>query len=116
MTDSAATTGKSAVSGVEIVLDTVTKHYPGQPHPAVDAVSMTIPAGEIVVLVGPSGRGKTTTMRMINRLIEPTSGTVTIDGRDAATMDPDRTNRASSRRSATPTGPPTGWSGRRWRR
>ncbi|WP_280415580.1 ABC transporter ATP-binding protein [Nocardia carnea] len=93
MTDTATATGTSAVSGVEIVLDTVTKHYPGQAHPAVDAVSMTIPAGEIVVLVGPSGCGKTTTMRMINRLIEPTSGTVTIDGRDAATMDPDRLRR-----------------------
>ncbi|NKY57437.1 ABC transporter ATP-binding protein [Nocardia flavorosea] len=93
MTDTATATGKSAVSGVEIVLDAVTKHYPDQPHPAVDAVSMTIPAGEIVVLVGPSGCGKTTTMRMINRLIEPTSGRVTIDGRDAATMDPDRLRR-----------------------
>ncbi|MFI1464101.1 ABC transporter ATP-binding protein [Nocardia carnea] len=93
MTDTATATGTSAVSGVEIVLDAVTKHYPGQPRPAVDAVSMTIPAGEIVVLVGPSGCGKTTTMRMINRLIEPTSGMVTIDGRDAATMDPDRLRR-----------------------
>lgn len=82
-----------AVSGVEIVLDSVTKRYPGQREPAVDAVSLTIPAGEIVVLVGPSGCGKTTTMRMINRLIEPTSGTITIDGRDAATIDADRLRR-----------------------
>ncbi|MFI5720670.1 ABC transporter ATP-binding protein [Nocardia sp. NPDC051750] len=92
MTDS-DTAGNSAVSGVEIVLDAVTKHYPGQRQPAVESVSMTVPAGEIVVLVGPSGCGKTTTMRMINRLIEPTSGTVTIDGRDAAAMDPDRLRR-----------------------
>ena len=41
------------VSGVEIVLDRVTKSYPGQADPAVDAVSLTIPAGQIVVLVGP---------------------------------------------------------------
>ena len=61
--------------GVEIVLDDVVKQYPGQGVAAVDEVSMTIPAGEIVVFVGPSGCGKTTTMRMINRLIEPTSGT-----------------------------------------
>ncbi|WP_280400058.1 ABC transporter ATP-binding protein [Nocardia carnea] len=88
-----ATTADPAVSGVEIVLDAVTKRYPGQRQPAVDTVSMTIPAGEIVVLVGPSGCGKTTTMRMINRLIEPTSGTITIDGRDAAAMDPDRLRR-----------------------
>ncbi|NUS91222.1 MAG: ATP-binding cassette domain-containing protein, partial [Nocardia sp.] len=92
MTDSETRTAP-AVSGVEIVLDAVTKQYPGQRDPAVDAVSMTIPAGEIVVLVGPSGCGKTTTMRMINRLIEPTSGTVTIDGRDAAAIDADRLRR-----------------------
>jgi osmoprotectant transport system ATP-binding protein len=84
---------RSVVSGVEIVLRSVTKHYPGQRDPAVDSVSLTIPAGEIVVLVGPSGCGKTTTMRMINRLIEPTSGTITIDGRDAATIHPDRLRR-----------------------
>ena len=71
------------VSGVEIVLESVTKRYPGQKAAAVDNVSLTVPAGEIVVFVGPSGCGKTTTMRMINRLIEPTSGKITIDGKDA---------------------------------
>ncbi|MCF8587846.1 ABC transporter ATP-binding protein [Gordonia liuliyuniae] len=55
--------------------------------PAVADVSLTIPAGEIVVFVGPSGSGKTTTMRMINRLIEPTSGTITMGGRDALSLD-----------------------------
>lgn len=80
-------------AGVGIVLDAVTKHYPGQRDPAVEAVSMTIPAGEIVVLVGPSGCGKTTTMRMINRLIEPTAGTITIGGRDVTAVDPDRLRR-----------------------
>ncbi|MFC9662367.1 ABC transporter ATP-binding protein [Nocardia sp. NPDC127606] len=85
--------GACAVSGVEIVLDRVTKRYPEQPDPAVEEVSMTIPAGEIVVLVGPSGCGKTTTMRMINRLIEPTSGTVTIGGRDAGAIDADELRR-----------------------
>ncbi|MEV6213476.1 ATP-binding cassette domain-containing protein [Nocardia sp. NPDC051833] len=93
MTDTDTTTGTAAVSGVEIVLDRVTKRYPDQPDPAVEEVSMTIPAGEIVVLVGPSGCGKTTTMRMINRLIEPTSGTVTIGGRDAAAIDADELRR-----------------------
>lgn len=83
----------SVVSGVEIVLDGVTKHYPGQRDPAVDRVSLTIPAGEIVVLVGPSGCGKTTTMRMINRLIEPTSGTITIGGRDVTGVNPDQLRR-----------------------
>ncbi|MGW0245314.1 ABC transporter ATP-binding protein [Nocardia goodfellowii] len=86
-------TVEPAVSGVEIVLDSLTKRYPGQSDPAVDNVSMTIPAGETVVLVGPSGCGKTTTMRMINRLIEPSSGTIMIGGRDAAAVNPDQLRR-----------------------
>ncbi len=81
------------VSGVEIVLDEITKRYPGSRTPAVERVSMTIPAGEIVVFVGPSGCGKTTTMRMINRLIEPTSGTITIGGRNALSIKPDKLRR-----------------------
>ena len=79
--------------GETIELTDVTKHYPGQAEPAVEAVSMVIPAGEVVVLVGPSGCGKTTTMKMINRLIEPTSGTITIGGTDVLTLDPDRHRR-----------------------
>ncbi len=77
------------ISGVEIVLENITKRYPGSDLPAVDNVSLTIPAGEIVVFVGPSGCGKTTLMRMINRLIEPTSGRITIDGKDALSIKPD---------------------------
>ncbi|ONI84080.1 ABC transporter [Actinosynnema sp. ALI-1.44] len=76
----------------EIQLTDVTKRY-GRRKPAVDNFSMTIPAGEIVVFVGPSGCGKTTTMRMINRLIEPTSGTITIGGEDTSTLDPDKLRR-----------------------
>ncbi|MCP2169048.1 osmoprotectant transport system ATP-binding protein [Goodfellowiella coeruleoviolacea] len=85
--------GGGEVSGVDIVLDEVTKHYPGTATPAVDRVSMTIPAGEIVVFVGPSGCGKTTTMRMINRLIEPSSGRITIGGRDNRSLDGDKLRR-----------------------
>jgi osmoprotectant transport system ATP-binding protein len=55
---------------------------------AVDAVSMTIEAGEIVVIVGTSGSGKTTLLRMINRLIEPSSGVVRIDGEDTSAVTP----------------------------
>ncbi len=65
-----------------IRLENLTKRYPGQPEPAVDAISMDIPAGEIVILVGPSGCGKTTTLKMINRIIEPTSGRIFLEGRD----------------------------------
>jgi osmoprotectant transport system ATP-binding protein len=71
------------VGGVVVALDHVTKRYGAGP-PAVDDLSLTINAGEICVLVGPSGCGKTTTMKMINRLIEPTGGRITIDGEDAA--------------------------------
>lgn len=70
-----------------IRLENVTKHFPGQDHPAVNNLNMLIPEGEICVLVGPSGCGKTTTMKMINRLIEPTEGKIYIKGQDTATID-----------------------------
>ncbi len=57
---------------------------------AVDDLTIEIEAGEVCVLIGPSGCGKTTTLRMINRLIEPTSGTVFIDGKDAGKLKPER--------------------------
>jgi osmoprotectant transport system ATP-binding protein len=65
-----------------IELQAVTKQYPGASSPAVDELSLEVPAGELVVFVGPSGCGKTTTLRLVNRLEEPTSGTVLIDGED----------------------------------
>ncbi|WP_229053429.1 ABC transporter ATP-binding protein [Aeromicrobium sp. Leaf350] len=70
------------ISGAELRLENVVKKYPGQKTPAVESLSLTIPAGEIVAFVGPSGCGKTTSLKMINRLIEPTSGTILIDGED----------------------------------
>ena len=69
-----------------IRLDGVTKQYPDGTV-AVDDLSLTAPDRAITVLVGPSGCGKTTTLRMINRMIEPTSGSVTIDGQDVLGMD-----------------------------
>ena len=69
--------------GAIVELDRVTKRYGGpDAPPAVTELSLTVPAGEIIVLVGPSGCGKTTTMKMINRLIEPSGGRITIDGED----------------------------------
>ena len=65
-----------------IVLREVTKRFPGTDRPAVDHLSLEIPRGSIVALIGPSGCGKTTTLRMINRLIEPTSGSIEIEGQD----------------------------------
>jgi osmoprotectant transport system ATP-binding protein len=72
-----------------VTLEHVSKRYgPADGTLAVDDLSLTIPAGEICVLVGPSGCGKTTTMKMINRLIEPTSGRITIDGEDVMSLPP----------------------------
>ena len=70
-----------------ITFDGVTKRYPDGTV-AVDGLDLEIPAGRITVLVGPSGCGKTTTLRMINRMVEPTAGTVTVDGRDVRGVDP----------------------------
>ena len=58
----------------------VTKRYAGQDEPAVDRLSLEVPAGEICVLVGPSGCGKTTAMRMVNRMIDITAGDILLDG------------------------------------
>jgi osmoprotectant transport system ATP-binding protein len=71
-----------------IQLEHVTKVFPGSSQPAVDGLSLEIAEGEIVVLVGPSGCGKTTTLKMINRLIEPTSGTITVAGSDVTAVEP----------------------------
>ena len=66
-----------------IDLQDLTKVFPSTAAPAVDRLSLHIERGEIAVFVGPSGCGKTTTLKMINRLIEPTSGAIQIDGRSA---------------------------------
>ena len=68
-----------------IEIEHLTKSY-GAAAPVVDDVSLRIEDGEIVVIVGTSGSGKTTLLRMINRLVEPTSGTVHIDGADTTSM------------------------------
>ncbi len=68
-----------------IRFDQVTKRYPDGTV-AVDALELEAASGQITVLVGPSGCGKTTSLRMINRMIEPTSGTIWLDDRDTSTM------------------------------
>jgi osmoprotectant transport system ATP-binding protein len=80
----------SPAAGVTVEFEHVTKHYeasekgPG----AVNDLSFTVPAGQICVLVGPSGCGKTTSLKMVNRLIEPSGGRILIDGKDIAREDP----------------------------
>ncbi|MGI5218537.1 ATP-binding cassette domain-containing protein [Nocardia sp. CA-290969] len=79
-----------AVTGASITLDSVVKRYKGQETPAVARLDLEIGAGEIVAFVGPSGCGKTTTLKMINRLIEPTEGRILIGDRDVTREDPDK--------------------------
>ncbi|MBO0874317.1 MAG: ATP-binding cassette domain-containing protein, partial [Pseudonocardia sp.] len=76
-----------------IRLDRVSKEYPGQHRPAVAELSLDIAAGEIVVLLGPSGCGKTTTLRLINRMTEPSSGRIFLDGEDVTKVHPDQLRR-----------------------
>jgi osmoprotectant transport system ATP-binding protein len=88
VTSSSPTAAPEATSGAAVVtLEHVSKRYgPTGATLAVSDLSFSIPAGEICVLVGPSGCGKTTTMKMINRLIDPTSGRITIDGEDVMAL------------------------------
>ena len=71
----------------ELVFDRAAKQYPGRPRPAVDDLSLEIPAGEICVLVGPSGSGKTTALKMVNGLIPLTRGDIRLDGRSIRSYD-----------------------------
>ncbi len=78
-------------AGATVELREVTKRYGDTV--AVDRLSFTVPAGRICVLVGPSGCGKTTSLRMVNRLIEPTSGEILIDGHNVLREDPTQLRR-----------------------
>jgi osmoprotectant transport system ATP-binding protein len=76
-----------------IRLEHLRKEFPGQRQPAIADLSLSVPEGDIAVLVGPSGCGKTTTMRIVNRIIEPTSGRIFIDGEDVTRRDADELRR-----------------------
>jgi osmoprotectant transport system ATP-binding protein len=81
------------VTDAMIQLKELTKRYPGTATPAVDRLTLDVPRGEIVVFVGPSGCGKTTSLKMINRIIEPSSGHIILDGEDVTTVDPNQLRR-----------------------
>jgi osmoprotectant transport system ATP-binding protein len=87
--DSAHTSGPSSrPAAATLEFRDATKLYPGQSSPAVDSLSLEVPAGDICVLVGPSGCGKTTAMRMVNRMIDITSGDILLDGRSVKERKP----------------------------
>ena len=92
MTDR-ATEENTQTAETMIRLEDLTKVFPAQDEAAVDDLSLEIYEGEIVVLVGPSGCGKTTTMKMINRIIEPTSGRIFLQGEDVTKVNPDKLRR-----------------------
>ena len=76
------------MSDAMIRLEHVSKVFPGTEAPAVGDLTFEVGRGEILTLVGPSGCGKTTTLKMINRIIEPTSGSIWVDGQEATAMEP----------------------------
>ncbi|WP_454175113.1 ATP-binding cassette domain-containing protein [Gordonia sputi] len=86
----AASASGPTVTGAPIRLDGVVKRFRGQDEPAVNQLDLDIDAGHIVAFVGPSGCGKTTTLKMINRLIEPSEGRIFIDERDVTKENPDK--------------------------
>ena len=99
MSESNGSNGVSGASGgqpgndVMIRLENLTKTFPGSDEPAVNELTLEIREGEIVVFVGPSGCGKTTTMKMINRIIEPTGGRIFLQGEDVTDQNPDQLRR-----------------------
>src|SRR5262245_33408509 len=70
-----------------IVLEGVSKSYDGKTYPVQD-VSLRVPQGQLLALVGGSGCRKTTTLKMINRLIEPSAGRIEVNGQDVRAADP----------------------------
>jgi osmoprotectant transport system ATP-binding protein len=82
-----ANSGEPQSKAAELQLIDVAKRYDGQREPAIVDLSLTVPAGEVCVLVGPSGSGKTTAMRLINRMIEISSGDILLGGRSVLQRD-----------------------------
>lgn len=75
-------------AAAEIEFVAATKTYPGQDAPALDQLDLRVPAGEICVLLGPSGGGKTTALTLVNRMVELSGGDITIGGKSIHDSDP----------------------------
>jgi osmoprotectant transport system ATP-binding protein len=87
--DTAHNEGPSAFAhAAQLELRNVSKRYPGQREAAIGDLSLTVPAGEVCVLVGPSGSGKTTAMRLINRMIALSGGDILLGGRSVLAREP----------------------------
>jgi osmoprotectant transport system ATP-binding protein len=92
--DTAQAEGPSShPSTATLVFDHVSKTYPGADRPAIGDLSFSVQAGEICVLVGPSGCGKTTAMRLVNRMVELTSGDILLQGTSVTSRDPAKLRR-----------------------
>ena len=76
-----------------IALEGISKTYPKAAAPAVQELNLEVPEGTISMFIGPSGCGKTTTLKMMNRLIEPTTGRILLDGEDVTTVNADELRR-----------------------
>ncbi|MFP5020459.1 ABC transporter ATP-binding protein [Pseudonocardia phyllosphaerae] len=85
-TGSPAGTAGGSAGRAMISLEGITKTYPGTEAPAVQTLDLDVEAGHIVMFIGPSGCGKTTTLKMMNRLIEPSSGRIVLDGEDVTSV------------------------------
>ncbi len=87
--DTAHSEGPSAFAqAAELELRNVSKRYPGQREPAISGLSFTVPAGEVCVLVGPSGSGRTTALRLINRMIPISEGDILLGGKSVLQREP----------------------------
>jgi osmoprotectant transport system ATP-binding protein len=92
--DTARSEGSSGfAAAAPLELRGVSKRFPGQAVPAITELSLHVPAGEVCVLVGPSGSGKTTAMRLINRMIELSSGDILLGGHSILKRRPDELRR-----------------------
>jgi osmoprotectant transport system ATP-binding protein len=87
MQESSVVSRQSSIVNTMIQFEGVTKCYPGAAAPAVDDCSFTVEDGTLAVILGPSGCGKTTLLKMVNRLYEPTSGRILLDGCDVRAFD-----------------------------
>jgi osmoprotectant transport system ATP-binding protein len=84
---------EAAADAAAVRYEHVTKRYPGQDAPAIQDLTLEVPAGQICVLVGPSGSGKTTAMRMVNRTVEITEGDIQVGGTSVRDRDPAKLRR-----------------------